>query len=109
MDEELKDQIILYDLTRIRKAIEKNRFYFVPREENKATLLQLSLTVHDIKTCITKLTVKDHFKGPENDHDGSDGRVWIFKHPVSGCLIYIKMKLFMRDGEDFVTIISFHT
>ena len=83
-------------------------FYFVQREENKNTLAKLGISVDDLTACILSLSCSDFHKGPENDRDGSKGEVWVFRHPIDGCSIYIKLKLFQKAEQDYVNIISFH-
>ncbi|MCK5196732.1 MAG: type II toxin-antitoxin system MqsR family toxin [Spirochaetales bacterium] len=95
-------------MTRIKKAVSLNHVFLVPRRENKDTMLELDLTLKDIFNCIQQLSIADYDKGPEDDHDGSDGFIWFFHHPVSMRRIYIKLKLYEKNESDFVKILSFH-
>ena len=108
MSKGLKEQIIQSELERIKKAVSQNNWFFMERLENKKTLLKLGLTKRDIGSCILNLTAKDYYKGPEEDRNKSEGRVWIFLHPYSGCKIYIKVKLFKKQGNDYLNVLSFH-
>lgn len=109
MDRSLKDQLIQGYLARIKEAVSENRFFFVQRKENKNTLLSLAMNIQDVKNCIAGLSLNDYVKGPEDDHDGTLGQIWVFRYPLSGCLIYIKLKLFKIDEKDYVKVLSFHT
>lgn len=92
----------------MKKCIKQKGVFFARREKNDNTLFDLGISRDSVIDVIFKLTVSDYHKGPEDDHNGSDGDVWVFKHPVSGCVIYIKLKLYEKNGEDFLKIISFH-
>lgn len=72
------------------------------------TLFDLGLQLGDIIRVIQGLTVADYVSGPEDDLDGTDGQIWKFIHPISGCNVYIKLKFQEYNGMDSLTIISFH-
>lgn len=108
MSNSIQEQLIQLHLARIKKAVSQNCVFLIPRRENKDTMLELDLTLKDIFNCIQQLSIADYDKGPEDDHDGSDGFIWFFHHPVSMCRIYIKLKLYEKNESDFVKILSFH-
>jgi hypothetical protein len=108
MSTSLKNQIIKLNLLKIKKILKKRGFTFVKRKENQDTLQQLDITTYDVGNAIFKLTVSDYQKGPEEDLDGSDGNIWAFIHPVLGCKVYIKVKVYKVNEEEYLKVISFH-
>jgi hypothetical protein len=88
----------------------KNRgiLYMGTTQLKLADFLRLNLTVPMVYQELLKLTPSNYYMGPEEDRDGSEGEVWVFRHPVSGVELYIKMKLFQVQGEDYLKILSFH-
>ncbi len=97
-------------LCRMKRLVDaKRNIYFVRRRENEATLLKLNLTIDMVWKELLKLRPSNYSKGPETDHDGSDGEVWVFLHPVTGVRVYIKLKLFEVKGQDYLKVLSFHT
>lgn len=103
-------QLKLADFLRRMKELAKARknIFFVPRKKNEESLLRLNLTVPMVYQELIELTPSNYYVGPKEDRDGSVGEVWVFRHPVSGVEIYIKMKLFQVQGEDYLKILSFH-
>ena len=108
MSRSLRDQIIERCLTRIKGAIRNNRVYFINRRENQETLARLGLSQADVISKLLDLKVSDHSRGPENDHDGTEGEVWMFLYDLEGNRIYVKLKLFQVSGQDYLKILSFH-
>ena len=72
------------------------------------TLFDLELSINDVNDALLKLRLEDYIGGPEDDYDGSTGQVWVFRHPVSGRSIYIKLKFREFKGQDKLIILSFH-
>ena len=103
-----KEQLIHLNLGKIKEAVKNERAIFIERPENKKTLYDYNLSTNDVYRIIVELTEEDYYKGPEDDRDGSAGYIWVFIHPLSGCRIYIKLKLFAIDEVDYVKILSFH-
>ncbi len=108
MREGFKEQLIHLNLDKIKDAVKKKRAIIIERPENKKTLFDFNLSTKDVYRIIVELTEEDYYKGPEDDRDGSAGYIWVFIHPVSEFRIYIKLKLFSIDEEDYVKILSFH-
>ena len=84
------------------------KYYFVKRDKNMQALFDLGLNIPDVINAILHLRVEDYIGGPEDDFDGTDGQVWMFRHPLSGKSIYIKVKFWDYKGEDRLKILSFH-
>lgn len=57
---------------------------------------------------LKELTPNDLDKGPETDKDNRyPGDVWIFKKCICGKLMYIKLKIRVRNNQE-VFLMSFH-
>ena len=108
MSRSIRDQLVQRFLTRMKRAIQNNRVYFVNRRENLETLAQLGLSQANVISKLLDLKVSDHSRGPVNDHDGTEGEVWMFLYDLEGNRIYVKLKLFKVTGEDYLKILSFH-
>lgn len=76
-------------LLRIRMA---RTIRLVQTEKNRKTKYQLGLTDEDLKVIVRGLQRCDYHKGPEGDHDGSTGNIWVFKKREYGEWFYIKLK-----------------
>jgi hypothetical protein len=76
--------------------------------KNIQFLFDLCLTLNDVIDELFKLTTLDYISGPENDNDGTDGQIWKFRHALNNKTVYVKLKLFCEDKQDWVKIISFH-
>ncbi|MDA3941158.1 MAG: type II toxin-antitoxin system MqsR family toxin [Spirochaetia bacterium] len=103
-----KEQLIHINLGKIKDAVKKKRAIFIETSKNAKTLFDHNLSTSDVYRILVELTEEDYYKGPEDDHDGSAGYIWVFLHPVSGCKMYIKLKLFSIEQEEYVKILSFH-
>ena len=89
--------------------MQNDRVLFINREKNTQTLLSLGLTLNDVYRELLNLEVNDYYFGPEGDRDGSQGSVWAFLHPITGCLIYIKIKIFYSDDNtEWLKVLSYH-
>lgn len=64
----------------------------VPTEKNRKTKLLLGLTDEDLKDLIRSLKKSDYYRGPETDHNGSSGSIWVFRKREYGEWFYIKIK-----------------
>lgn len=53
------------------------------------------------------LSLTNYADGPKKDLD-KPGELWEFGTEISGCEIYIKLKITEIDGEKIVKCISFH-
>jgi len=105
MSKELAIKICMY---RIRELIQNGRVVFVSRQKNRQTLFDFGLRKEDVFQKLLELQVADYISGPETDKNKSDGQIWKFCHPVSGIIIYIKLKFYQDNGTDSLKILSFH-
>lgn len=96
-------------LVECRELIDKRQIdLFLNDPENRATMEMLAYTPRAMTQEIRDIEPKDLFKGPVEDYDRSHtGHVWIFKKPIKGILIYIKLKIRVRGGKE-VFVMSFH-
>lgn len=81
---------------------------FLNDPDNRATMELLKYTPRAVLQEILELEPKDLFEGPVLDKDFKyPGEVWIFKKEVNSILLYIKLKIRVRNDKD-VFLMSFH-
>ncbi|MBN1523597.1 MAG: type II toxin-antitoxin system MqsR family toxin [Spirochaetales bacterium] len=95
-------------LSRIKRCIEAGNVHFINRKKNIEFLLKIGLTVGNVFDILMQLTPQNYHFGPLYDKDGSEGQVWIFIHPITNKKIYIKLKFFEGEGNDWMKVLSFH-
>lgn len=66
---------------------------FVPRKGYLDALAQLGITIPDAENTLLGLSATDYVSGPESDHNGSPGEIWVFGTMIHRRQIYIKVKL----------------
>lgn len=81
------------------------RFFVVPREKNKISLLALGLTYANCKQELLSLNELDYCSGPDVDPEAK-GDVWVFGKEIEGRSVYIKVRVTKEPPA--VTCISFH-
>ena len=79
---------------------------FTSREKNTQTLLDLELTVEQLKGKLLELTVQDYSQGPTEDQQFNGASLWVFGKQIKGKEIYIKITL--GHFGDCTVCISFH-
>lgn len=96
-------------LTECRELIKENKVdLFLNDPDNRSTMEMLGYTPRAILQEIIELESKDLYKGPKMDKDSRyPGEVWEFKKEVKSILLYIKLKIRIRNGKD-VFLMSFH-
>ena len=92
----------------VRSAIEAKNYQLRPRKRNNDTLAGLGFTIIDAFDSIYELTVDEYDSGPLIDRDDADSPMyWVFKKPIWGRTVYIKLKI-LEDTNQLV-VKSFHT
>lgn len=89
-------------LQEIKARVTSQELHFVPR--NLQSLATLGMSHKHAEDVILGLTIENYSKGPEDDHDGSPGAIWVFGEMVRQTTIYIKLKLDDRHAR----CLSFH-
>ena len=89
-------------LQEIKAKVKSQELDFVPR--NLQSLATLGMSYEHAEDVILGLTFENYSKGPEDDHNGSPGAIWVFGEMVRQTTIYIKLKL---DGGHALCL-SFH-
>jgi hypothetical protein len=88
------------------KHILTQGFIIIPRNEYKATISYLGITISDVKAIISQLTYKNYLNGPEKDKGRQGNMIWEFGVHIQGEAIYIKL------SDDFsfnrAKCLSFH-
>ena len=103
----LKQIKVAQFLKNFKEIVEKGGFDFIHREKNLACLTELGLTIKDCEEIVLGLSVEDYCSGPKVDRD-MPGEVWEFGKETGKCKLYIKLKIFKVDTEEFAKCISFH-
>lgn len=89
-------------LQKIKAIVRSQELHFAPR--NLQNLATLGMSYEHAEDVILGLTYVNYSKGPEDDHDGSPGAIWVFGEMVRQTTIYIKLKL----GGGRALCLSFH-
>lgn len=82
--------------------------FLVQREKNIQSMLDLGITLDDVKTMCMALVPQDWQVGPVPDDGGKPGDVWVFHPTYKGIKMYLKVRLVTQEGTDYLTIISCH-
>lgn len=94
-------------LERVRDtASYSNRFSLVPRKDNLNALAEYGFERTVPRTIARSLTRRDYaFTDADRDRPGD---VWVFGRQINKISLYIKLKLEIIGGRDFVKCLSFH-
>ena len=78
-------------------------------DKNIHTLTELGITFVQRADEIRGLSLEHYVSGPEDDHDGSGAKVWIFRKEVCKKMIYIKLRVInLNKGKKYWKCMSFH-
>jgi hypothetical protein len=106
-DEKIKE--IERFLADLRECLfENQKFRIIERKKNQDTLIQLGLTRRNLVDELISLSINNYCSGPEQDDRRQTDVLWEFGKEIEGAEIYIKLKIFTVNGEDYVKLISFH-
>ena len=105
--EDVKEYLIKVKQAMTAKVTNQSCWVFVQRPENDNCLLDLGLTLQDLRDVMLSLSYHDYSRGPVCDRD-IPGQLWIFGKLINGIEIYIKTKLVEIGDLRVVRIISFH-
>ena len=78
------------------------------RKKNQDTLIPFGMTRRNLVDELTSLSINNYCSGPELDDQRQTDVLWTFGKEIEGVEIYIKIKIFTVNGEDYVKLISFH-
>lgn len=82
---------------------------FTNDPDNKSTLNLLGYSVRNMLQEIKELNESFLYKGPiPDDNSKHPGDVWIFKKPINGYVIYIKLKIRVIGNYRELFVMSFH-
>lgn len=90
----------------LMKQMAHQRFIFVGRPQNIATLAKLGITRHHAKSLVLGLRPEDCVSGPDPDYNNPGLDFWVFGLHVSSIDIYIKLQV--ATSEDQCVCVSFH-
>ena len=71
-------------------------------------MLEYALKKEDVFDIIGCLQANHYYRGPDQDHDGSSGKIMIFRYPYDNIILYIKLKIWTSNGRNEGAVISFH-
>jgi len=97
-------------LQQFLSLLKEGKVSFAPRSnKNSEFLLEYDLTADDVLEFCTRLKPEHYQWGPRDDHNKTEGDIWVFYLPCNefGITLYIKIKLWMKP-ESGGAIISFH-
>ena len=95
----------LWDFYKLWRGI----FILGKDKQNEKALGDLGISQKHREKETRKLGAANYVKGPDHDHDGSEGDVWCFGREVEGKMIYIKLKINTSSaGKRFGKGMSFH-
>lgn len=81
---------------------------FLNDYDNRSTMELMGYNPRAVMQEIKELKANNLYEGPIGDHNSKHGGyVWIFKKEVNGVLLYIKLKIRLRNGKE-VFLMSFH-
>lgn len=87
-------------------AVRPSGWTLVRRQKNLESIMELGITIPQVKAAILGLKVTDYCSGPTEDHDRKGIHVWVFGSKVNDDEIYIKLSDDFR-GEQ-AKCLSFH-
>lgn len=90
----------------LMKQMAHQRFIFVGRPENIATLAKLGITRQHAKSLILSLKPDDYVSGPDPDHNNPGLDVWVYGLRISGLDVYVKLQIVLTEGQ--CVCVSFH-
>jgi hypothetical protein len=91
-------------LKRFKTQASHSEIQFVRRKRCLDDIARLGLSRQDAEDIILGLSVTEYAEGPEEDHDGTPGEIWVFGKETQGQMVYIKLK---SDGTN-AKCLSFH-
>ena len=101
-----KEDVVSF-LAEVKRTVSADGFYPIHIKKNRDCLARLGITLNDQRKEILDLSLTDYCSGPKKDRDEA-GYVWEFGKCISGCEVYIKLKVVDIDNVQFVKCISFH-
>lgn len=99
-----KNEVIKF-LNLMVSAIQMNKLNFVPRRVNTDFLREIGWNYRTLISYLEdNLCEDDYIKGPESDHNGEAGEIWVFGKSIENKEVYIKIKIISDDCK----CLSFH-
>ena len=75
------------------------------RTENRETMKELGISMHNVKDFLSELRKEDYSEGPKNDQE-EGGEYWVFGKEIYNKEVYIKLNLGKESRK--VVCYSFH-
>ncbi|MDP3919309.1 MAG: hypothetical protein Q8R76_00670 [Candidatus Omnitrophota bacterium] len=87
-------------------AVRPGGWTLVPRRKNLESIMEMGITIPQVKAAILGLKVTDYSSGPEADRDRQGINVWVFGAKMNADGIYIKLSDNFRGDQ--AKCLSFH-
>lgn len=82
-----------------------DKLKFIARPVNTNFLRDIGWNYKSLSSFLEEeLCEDDYIKGPENDHNGESGEIWVFGKSIKSKEVYIKIKIISDDCK----CLSFH-
>jgi len=95
-------------LNEFKALVAQRRFQFIQRLETNKTALSLGLTKTNAIQELLNLSVADFSSGPTQDRNMPTENFWIFGKEINGCEVYIKLKIYSINSNQYAKCVSFH-
>lgn len=95
-------------LNKFKYLVTQRRFQLIPRLETNKTALSLGLTKTIVEQELLNLSVVNFSSGPREDRNMPGENFWIFGKEINGCEVYIKLKIYTVNGNEYAKCVSFH-
>ena len=87
-------------------AARPNGWSLIPRKKNLESIVEMGITIQQVKAAILNLKVTDYCSGPDVDRDREGIHLWIFGAKINAEEIYIKLSDDFRGNQ--AKCLSFH-
>ena len=101
-----KTQIASFLKTFKSFAARPNCWTLVPRKKNLDSIMEMGITIQQVKAILLGLRVTDYCSGPEEDRDRKGIHIWVFGAKNNNEEIYIKLSDDFRGDQ--AKCLSFH-
>ena len=96
-------------INRLKPLLASKKVVFDPRNsKTQLFLMQEGMNTDDVFAYLERLAPSNYFDGPKEDYNGTSGDVMMFLYPYKKTRIYIKLKIWKNNDEDFGVVMSFH-
>ena len=88
------------------KSFAQTQWTLVPRKKNLDFIMEMGITIAQVKMTLLGLKVTDYCSGPDEDRDRKGIQIWVFGTKINDHEIYIKLSDDFRGDQ--AKCLSFH-